>query len=196
MTELLFEKFWLMLGLGIIASGSVIAWANQRRTPKLVKIAKIVPVAFALLLALNWWVITDREAIRLQITRLIDACEKGDAVALGKLLDKQFSAQGLTRENLVADTKKVFENLRITNVWLLDVQIDVNRQTPSAKLATSAGIVSQANHDYGSVRSDWELEFIRRGEKGWLIYNLRPLSVMLRPVDDIRELIRSARWIN
>jgi hypothetical protein len=196
MTELLFEKFWLMLGLGIIVSGSVIAWANQRRTPRLVKAAKIVPVVFALLLLMNWWVITDREAIRMQIKKLVAACEKGDADAMGKLFDKQFSAQGLTREDLVTEVKKVFENLRIANVWLLDVQIDVNRQTPTAKLATTASIVSQANHDYGSVRSDWELEFIRRDEKGWLVYTLRPLSVMLNPVNDIRDVIRSARWVN
>jgi hypothetical protein len=196
MTELLFEKFWLMLGLGIIASGSVIAWAYQRRTTKLIRAAKIVPIAFAVLLALNWWVITDREAIRTQIDKLVAACEQGDADAMGKLLDKQFSAQGLTRADLVTDVKQVFENLHIANVWLRDVQIDVERQTPIVKMATSASIVSHSNNNYGSVLSDWELEFVKREEKGWLIYNLRPLSVMLRPVDDIREVIRSARWVN
>ena len=196
MTELFFEKFWLMLALGIIASASVIAWAYQRRTRKLIRAAKIVPVVCLLLLALNGWVITDREAIRTQLDGLIAACEQGDADAMGQYLDEQFSAQGLTRENLVAEMRHIFENVRIANVRLWDVQIHVDRTTPISQIATSANIRSSSNRDYGSMRSDWELEFVKREEKGWRVYSLRPLSVMLKPVSDIRELFHSAQWVN
>jgi hypothetical protein len=196
MEELLFEKFWLMLGLGIIVSGIVISLAWQRRTPKLVRAAKIVPAVFAFLIAMNLWVITDREAIHIQVKSLIAACEKGDAKAVGKLFDQQFSAQGLTRDKLVTELNDVFGNLRIDNIWLSDEQIDANRQTPIVKIATRAEIVSRSGHDYGWVASDWELEFVKREGKGYLVYSLKPLSVMLKPVNDIREVINSARWVN
>jgi hypothetical protein len=197
MSELLFEKFWLLLLIALVVSGGVIYWAMQRRTKKLMRAAKVVPVVFAFLLALNVWVITEREAIREQTNQLIRVCEQGSAEALGAMLDPQFSAQGLSGGDFVEQVSEAFERLKIPNVTLLGVEIKPGGQAgkPVVKLVTFAHIVGKGGNDYGNVRSAWELTYIKR-DTGWYLYELRPLSIQMKPVSDIREVMDSARFVN
>jgi len=73
MSELLFEDFWLLLLIALVVSGGFIYWAYQRRTKRLILMAKVIPCSFAFLIGLNLWVVTEREALRLQVDRLVDA---------------------------------------------------------------------------------------------------------------------------
>ena len=190
MSELLFESFWSMLLIALVVSGGVAYWAFERRRKNLILAAKIVPICFAFLVGLNLWVVTEREAIREQTDKLIKACEKGDVKTIYAMLDEQFSAQGLTGEYFAETLSDVFDRLSIPNVMLLGVEI----KPPTAKIATFAHIVGKGGNDYGSVRSDWLITFINR-DTGWYIYELKPLSIQMKPVSDIREVIDSARFV-
>jgi hypothetical protein len=191
MSELLFEDFWLLLLVAFIVSGGLIYWAYQRRTRKLILMAKIVPALFAFLLGLNLWVITEREALRARLDQLVEACEKGETNEIGAMLDEQFTAQGLTGEDLIHQLKDVFNRLKFPRVILLEVE----NRPPVVNLSTAVDVVSTTGHDYGRVFSSWELTFIKRST-GWYLYELKPVNVQFKPMTNIREVIDSARWVN
>jgi len=186
MMTILFERFWLLLGLGVVLTGVAYMRATEQRTKCWRLAVGSVPVIFAILLTINVWVVTDREAIRKQLTLLVEACKKSDTVSLGQLMDNDFSANGMDKKELLGHLKDAFDRLSIADVRLTDVQI--NPPTPVVRLASFAHVVGKSGEDYTWIRSDWELTF--RKQKGqWMLYEVRPLSLFAEPIKDIREIL-------
>jgi len=191
MSALFFEDFWLLLLLAIVVSGGLIYWAYQRRTKRLILMAKVIPCIFAFLIGLNLWVITEREALRQQVDRLVDACERGDVIEINAMIDTQFTAQGMAGEEFIQQLKDVFERLKFPRIILLEVET----KPKVVNISTAVDVVSTSGHDYGRFFSRWELTFIKRST-GWYLSELKPLSVQFKPAANIREVINSAKWIN
>jgi hypothetical protein len=185
MNSFLFEYFWLWLFAGLAASGGCIFLSAQRRTTFWLVAAKIVPVIFTFLLIVNICVVTDQEAIQAQLDQILSACTAGDVARLGKLLDEDFSASGMTKQEFLEQAKGAFTRLTLGQISLSDVVMNPPRH--SVRLASYTHLRSRGGNDFGWIRSDWELTFLKRN-KIWLLHDVQPLSLYLQPVKDMREI--------
>ncbi len=193
MMAILLERFWLLLGLGVVLSVFSFMRAIDRRTKFWLIAAKVVPAVFLVLVVINLRVVTDREALKRQLDRLVTVCENGDTVALGALMDKDFSASGMDKDQLLAAVHDIFRRLKIEQVRFSDVQ--VNPPPPVIKVASYAHIVSKSGADFSWIRSDWELTFRKNGDT-WMLFEVRPIGLMAQPVKDIREVLNASRGVN
>ncbi|MFA5866188.1 MAG: hypothetical protein WC975_16060 [Phycisphaerae bacterium] len=190
MTAILFENFWTLLIIGVVFSG--LAWylAVERRTKFWLLAAKILPLVFAILLAINYFVVTDREEIQTQVVKLITACQAGNVDTLKPLIDNDFSATGLTKNEILAELKHIFARLTLANVQLLDVA----NNPPVVRLVCLTQITTKSGDDLARIHSEWELTF-RKRDKTWLLDTVRPVRLMTRPVNDIREILRESHQV-
>ena len=196
MKALLLEHFWLLLGIGVVASIAAFYLAVQRRTKACLLAAKIVPAVFVILLVLNWFVVTDREAVKIALDQLIAACEAGDTKALGALIDDQFSATGMSKRQFLDAVAPVFTQLKIENVYLQGLENNpATAPAPAVVRFTAwADIVGNTGGKYGKVQSAWKLTFQNR-DNTWLLYDVQPISVNFQPINDVRQVIRSAESV-
>jgi hypothetical protein len=192
MNSFLFEHFWLWLFVGLAASGGCIYLSAQRRTTFWVVAAKIVPVLFTFLLIVNICVVTDREAIRAQLDQILSSCTAGDVARLGKLLDEDFSASGMTKQEFLAQAKEAFSRLTLGQISLSDVVMNPHRH--SVRLASYTHLLARGGNDFGWIRSDWELTFQKR-DKTWLLHDVQPLSLYLQPIKDMRDIFNRSHQV-
>jgi hypothetical protein len=190
MKALLFEQFWLMLAIGIAVSIVSFYLAVNRRTRFWLAAAKVVPVVFLVLLAVNLRVVTDREAIGRQVNRLIAACEAGNTETLRELLDEDFTATGLSKADILVSARDVFTRMRLDQIRVSGVE----NKPPMVEFVSYTHVISRNGTDYGWVRSDWHLEF-RRDNGTWRLFDVRPISVLMQPVSDMREVLDRSRQV-
>lgn len=188
MTTFLLEKFWTLLILGLLLSGLAFHLAGQRRTAFWRWAGRIVPLVFAVLLVINYFVVTDREAIQGRIDRIIAACKTGDVEDLRPLLADDFSATGLTKSDLLDAIKEVFDRLQINSVRLMDV---VNNP-PYVQLRALTNVVSKrGGMNFDWVDSEWKLTFKRSGD-AWLLFDIQPIKFYKHDVGTMQEVLRES----
>lgn len=190
MNALLFEDLWLLLAIGIIVSAFCIYRAMNRRTPLWRNAARIASSLFIVLLAMNYLVVTDREAIERQFEKVIKACEAGNADELAALLDDDFTATGMSKQDLIAGARDVFDRMRFEQIRVSGEEI----KPPAIQFVAYTHIVGKGGTDFSWVRSDWRLEF-RKRDQAWRLFDVRPLSVLMQPVKNMQEVMGRSRQI-
>ncbi len=183
MKALLFEQFFTLTAICILLSAITFYYANR-------KIFLITLMISALLLAINHFVVTDREAIRARTYQLIHACKSEDKPTIAKIIDADFDADGLSKKQLLEFADEAFARLKIDKIRIWGFEI----HPPVIRFITLAHIVGISGEDYGSVRSDWELTFVKRKDN-WYLIKARPLSINLKPINTIRDIFSTARSV-
>ncbi len=190
MTELLFESFWTLLVLDVIFSLSAAAWYIVRRTPAAWNATRIVPAIFAVLLAINVMVETDREAIRKELGKLISACKSGNANAIVDLMAPDFTSGDYQRQTILKALNNLFNSIRVESVTLTSVQ----NTPPVITIATFSNIRSRSGNDYSMVKSDWTLEYVRQDGR-WLLRTIKPISINNMSIKDMHEVFNTAHTV-
>ena len=188
---LLLEHFWVLFGIGLIVSAGTFFLAMQRRTRLWLMGVKIVPVVFAVLLAINYFVVTQREAIGSQLDKLLNACEMGNIDAIAALLDDDVTASGMNKTELVEQVREVFGRMDLD---ILRSSAENNPPSRVTKITALTQIRSKSGTSYGAVPSQWTITF-RKPEKEWLIWEIQPISLQGRPVNDIRDVLKKSHQV-
>ncbi len=183
MKALLFEQFFMLLAICILISAIVFRYASRK--------AFFATLAISvLLLAINHFVITDKEAIIANTKQLIQAAKKEDKDKIAKLIANNFNANGITKSQLLELADEAFSHLKLDDIRVWGIET----YPPKVRFITLAHIIGKTGQDYGSIRSDWELTFEKQNGH-WLLINARPLSINLKPIKGLRDIFSAARTV-
>ena len=186
MVEILFEDpFWLAF---IAAPVLFVLWGvwyrTCTRTAAHLLLAGLVLVP--LLFAMQWFVVTDREAIT-QVTRQFsDAVKQKDIDGVIDLFDPSAKFEGgFDRERFRKHLVYLLNKYAIQNPSVFGFVVEVDGSKGTIRCAASCDIKS--NVWSGSVPSNWQLEF-NRIDDHWLITHLKPLRIAGRNYSSFFEI--------
>ncbi len=183
MKALLFEQFFTLTAICVLISAIVFYYSSKKTF--------LVTLAISIiLLAINHFVVTDKEAINIATKQLIQACKNEDNAKIANMIADNFNSDGLTKSQLLSLAEEAFAHLKLENIRVWGMEI----HPPIVRFATLAHIVGKSGSDYGSIRSDWELRFQKQNDK-WLVIKARPLSINLKPINSIKEIFSAARAV-
>jgi len=191
LTSLVLEDF---ISLCLIWGCAIVLWLAiwyVRRYRAGARVALILVLLAAGSLVLEMTVVTDREGMDKLLDEVLDACRSGDVAALGASLDRDFVCQSLDREQILRHAERLFSAIRVTRLRVLGLQIDPFQRPPTAKLKVFAQVADASGNDLGADISTWQLDFVRRGER-WYLLEARTLSWDLGPARDLELLLREA----
>ena len=184
--EVLFEDpFWLGFIAGPILFVLWGIWYRTRaRAAARVLLAGLVLAP--LLFAIQWLVVTDREAIEQVTRRLSKAVEHRDIDAVIELFDPGAAFDGgFDRGRFKEHLVHLLDKYTIKNPSVFGFVVEVDGTRGTVRCAARCDIESTVWN--GPVPSNWELEFSRIDDH-WLITNLRPLKIAGRNYSSFFEI--------
>ncbi len=190
MQEILFEKFYLLTGICLFLSVTAIYFAYQRRTKFTRNLATAIPVISLILIVLNLMVVTDREQIRALLYKLTAACQNENISAISDIMDKNFQTDEYGKKQFLAATENAFKHVTLSSIRLWGIE----NNPPTVKFISIVHITDKSGREYGTVRSDWELTFVKR-KKSWKLTEARPISINLKPVSGIQAVLSAAQSV-
>ncbi|NLX05488.1 MAG: hypothetical protein GXY33_10120 [Phycisphaerae bacterium] len=185
--EFFLEGFGWMLASFVLLLVIALATYYFQQSPWSKKFLAYAPPIMLVLLAVNYFVVTDREDIRNKVKIGVQACRDGNADALRPIIASSFSTEGLDRDALIAIAREVFQHVKLQSVWVTDVQIDV----PEARLAALSELATTGGPQ-GAVKSDWQLIFTEEAD-GWKISSVKPISINNVPYEKLLEVVGEAK---
>lgn len=189
-TEILFERFYSLFAICLVIN-LILFYSLKPANSTIKKIIKFaIPIISAALLIMNVIVKTDKELIVEATKRLVEAIKREDTAAIEALIDEEFWADSFNKRSALAAAREAFSHIRLESVYIMGMELSI----PKVRFVAYARITSTDGRDYGNVRSDWELTFIKR-ENRYLLLSAQPLSVDLREVRSLSELFNLARGI-
>ncbi len=183
MKALLLEHFFTLSAICLLTSTIIFFYASR-------KTFFIAIATSAILLAINHFVVTDKEAIRIRTMQLIQSAKEENSEKIAQMIADDFNSDGLNKSQLLEFANEAFAHLKLKNIRVWGMEIN----PPVIRFVTLAHIVSQSDSDYGSIRSDWELTFEKRNNN-WLLKKARPLSINLKPINGIRDIFSAAQAV-
>ncbi len=188
--SILLENFFLLLGICLVINTFIFYTTSAKATRIQSILRKITPILSIILLLTNLFVITDKEAIIKNTKTLAQACKAEDTKTISTLIDEKFSADSFDKQSLLTSAKEAFSHLNIKSLHIVGIEV----QVPKIRFIVYSHIVSDSGTDYGNIRSDWELTFIKRGSN-WLLFSARPLSVNLHETKNLHKILNLARSV-
>jgi hypothetical protein len=186
MTRLLFEDT-LALGLLLAVLLAILAGIWTRlRTPGAWRALCAGLACAALLLAVQAWVVTDREKLESTVRQMSSWVEEGNVRAIVNLIDPAASFTG-------GRNRADFEKHLVRLLDRYDVKdpsvgkFEITRQAGEATLTSAAFCQIALPQGTFPVRSKWQLRF-RLADGEWRIVDLRPVSIMDRPCESFFDI--------
>jgi hypothetical protein len=187
-TEYLFDTPW-WLPITIAAMGIyVFVTGNNRREAKVRNTGAGIIIASLALLAVSYFVDTDREFAEKSTRKLIHAVPARDWATFESLLDPK--AKLITyrnREQIVEAAKAAvdrygLESITITHLSATQIQTQI-----------TVNVVMLSSHsDAHNLRSDWQFEWAET-PGGWRLVSIDPISIGNTSVEDLRRWLPTAQ---
>lgn len=171
---LLFESFWTLSALLVVALFVLLVYWRRRSKPGPLLIG--IGVAFVLLVLQNV-VTTQREHARQIMDAVVHDLVESRTAALEAALAADFNAgevsgQSLDRDAFLQLVRRRLQtvNLRWVQTWQLKV---ADSAADSFTIAVSYLSEATADRNAGTIRSRWRITFTRKPD-GWKISNIQP----------------------
>lgn len=182
MQEFLFDTPYWFLGLWGVVGAALWISGNGRQKGRL-KEAGLGLIALAVALAvLSYFVDTEREKVIKRTRQLVEAVEKQDKTAAGKLLHPEADLSGLKKPEIIERMGTAADQFRIKSIRITSLDVQPSGKDMSAMLSATADM--EVGGWGGGVPSTWNLLW-EKTEYGWLLRNIRPINV---PEGDLRTL--------
>lgn len=191
MTNLLFATPW-WLPTAIIVAGMVVFVSGSARQITGARNAGLGLLLLAILLiAVSYFVETDRERVTRQTWELIKAVEARDWTALKSHLDARVNMAAIAgipiygnRDALVQGAQSAVERYGLKSVAITSLD---SRQDAS-DITVSADVFSIQEATMGRpVPSSWQFEWSKSGDE-WMLFRMTCLKIGDQNVSQIREL--------
>ncbi len=175
MKEFLFEDtFWMVLSLVPVV---FVLWGVWYRTRSRASSRALMVglSASALLLVVQWWVVTDREKLERTTRLLSSAVEHHDIDGVVALVDPNAKFDGgYDREQFKEHLSYLLKKYEVENPSVGGFVVDINGTQASIRCSASCRVTTREWS--GTVPSRWELTFkLRSGQ--WLVTDLKPLKI-------------------
>jgi len=150
--------------------------------------ARSLPVVLAIIVALflqQWLIVTDREKILAQLDAFVAAITAEDRPAIERLIDDDYSADGMNREDVIAFLAESLERVDIFDTRLRRRDVTVTGDTAGLDLGAMAtvrikGGVGEFHHC--RWRIDWRLR------DAWRITALTPVEIDTIPFKTLQQV--------
>lgn len=177
--HVLFESpAWLA---GLCAGAGVLMYVLGRRHGWPVWVMGLWAGASVGLLAMQWAVRTDREAIRETVRKAAVAVEYGDMTLLRLMLADEFAADGRGPDEFVAAVGRALEDWDVSEARCRDFAIRVEGERARAEFRATARIEGP-DFPLRWTTGRWQVDLVRTAD-GWRIRNVRPLRPDGRPAE-------------
>jgi hypothetical protein len=181
MADLLFDTPWWLPTLIAIVGGWMLFDGNKRGADALRNAGAAVVLAALLLVAVSYFVSTDKETVLDRTSALISSIEKQDWATFESLLDEKTSMAGYAgRAQLVAGAKASSAKFGLKKAYVTSKSA---RQDDTLITVTISAMSEQDLPPY-PLQSQWELDWQQRGDR-WLLYRITPLSVGGQPGESV-----------
>jgi len=169
LTRLLFEDLPLLLLAQAVALALVLAAHRKWRTVRSRRMVWLSLGCCALLIALQHYVVTDREALRNMVRTMASAVEQGDVAALGKRFDDEISLGGyLGKKDAIKHAHISLQRYDINEARVSGFHIEVTGDTATVAFQAVCDIQGVKENPYYSTPTQWQLGCVRRDD-GWKV---------------------------
>jgi hypothetical protein len=187
MSALLFENFWLSLGVLIVAQFGLVAWWSWSRTPAARRGVWLGFAAMPVLLAVSVLVVTPRESIQQFCRELARAVESQDLESVRRFLADDFETGDLNAEEFVQVLAQMLKRYRIDRTDVAVVELErVSSNDWQAEVRAATDVYS-ADGFLSRVPTRWRI-VLRSGPDQWTLAALTPVPVpplYLRHIGDV-----------
>lgn len=190
MQALLFERPLLLIAvLAAVQFALTWHWARSR-TRRASRVALTALILFPLLLALQAWVVTDRERVTAVCREMADAMDAGEVARVGSHVSPTFAVGTMDRPALLEALEGVLTRVKVEEPRLTDFEVTTDGDQARATFAASCRLVTAGAIESGML-SRWELTF-RRIDRRWQVVEIRPIPTPWLPHRSLDEVIRAA----
>lgn len=149
----------------------VLACHRRWMTPRSRRMVWMSLAFCALLIAIQKYVVTDREALRDMVRTMADAVEQGDVATLGEWFDDEMTLGAYVgKEAVLQHAHLRLQQYDINEAKVGGFRIEVTGDTASVEFQAACDIQGVKENPYYSTPSKWQLACVRRPD-GWKVHN-------------------------
>ena len=179
MNDLVFDTPWWLPTVIAIAGAWMLTDGNRRGRDGLRNAGAAVFLAAVALVAVSFFVDTDKETCLKRTGALVDSVEKQDWPRFASLLDDNTSFAGYSGKSEMVDGAK--RSAALIGLKKAYVTSKTARQTDTL-ITVAFDAASEQDMPPYPVRSSWEVDWQQRGER-WLLYRVTLVAVNGQPAD-------------
>jgi len=169
MTRLLFEDLPLLL-LAEVAALAVVLAAHRRWMTARSRRMVWMSLAFcALLIAIQEFVVTDREALRDMVRTMARAVERGDIAALSERFDEKIRlGTHVGKEAVMKHARLRLQQYDVNEARVSGFQIEVDGDAATVAFQAVCDVRGVQSNPYYATPTQWELRCVRHPD-GWKV---------------------------
>ena len=167
LTRLLFEDLPILLLAEVAALALVLAAHRRWMTDRSRRMVWMSVACCALLIAIQKFVVTDREALREMVRTMARAVEQGDIAALDERFDDEIILGTYTgKEAVMKHARLRLQKYDVNEARVSGFQIEVDGDAATVAFQAVFDVRGVQANPYYATPTQWQLRFLRHPD-GW-----------------------------